>query len=331
MLQRVLGTMRPNAYHGGLFKPPYFEGWYVKLVDRAAEERLALILGISRSSRGDDDHAFIQVFDGLRGQAGHLRFGVEEFSASASRMDVSLGRCHLTDRTYSLDVDGEDGRLEGRIVFDRFWRWPVTPWAPGAMGWYAWMPFMECYHGVVSMDHGVAGQLRWNDRDYDFDGGRGYLEKDWGKAFPSSWIWMQTNHFGQSGVSLMGSIARIPWIGRDFPGFLAAFLHDDRLYRFAVYTGAKTELLRANDEQVHWVLRDRRHQLEIRAHRGESTALKGPSFEGMQRTVNESLKARIEVQLSRRGWRGGLRYEGSSEPAGLEVHGSLEELGAQPG
>ena len=23
------------------------------------------------------------------------------------------------------------------------------------MGWYAWVPFMECYHGVLSLDHTI--------------------------------------------------------------------------------------------------------------------------------------------------------------------------------
>ena len=34
--------------------------------------------------------------------------------------------------------------------------WPVKVTSPGAMGPYAFVPFMECYHGVVSMDHTPA-------------------------------------------------------------------------------------------------------------------------------------------------------------------------------
>ena len=35
---------------------------------------------------------------------------------------------------------------------------------------------------------------------------RGYIEKDWGKAFPHSWLWLQTNHFTQPGTSLSASV-----------------------------------------------------------------------------------------------------------------------------
>ena len=40
MLQRIRGILHPEAYHGHLFEPPYFEGWYVKLVDANVNERL---------------------------------------------------------------------------------------------------------------------------------------------------------------------------------------------------------------------------------------------------------------------------------------------------
>ena len=51
------------------------------------------------------------------------------------------------------------------------------------MGWYAWMPFMECYHGLVSLDHGIEGVLSAESDTVDMTGGRGYTEKDWGAAF----------------------------------------------------------------------------------------------------------------------------------------------------
>lgn len=60
----------------------------------------------------------------------------------------------------------------------------MTVRSPGIMGWYAWVPTMECYHGVVSLDHAISGKLMIEDQAHDFNGGRGYIEKDWGKSFP---------------------------------------------------------------------------------------------------------------------------------------------------
>ncbi len=52
-------------------------------------------------------------------------------------------------------------------------------------------PAMECYHGVVSMYHLLSGHLEINGDKVDFSGGKGYIEKDWGRSMPSDWIWIQ--------------------------------------------------------------------------------------------------------------------------------------------
>ena len=111
----VRQTLRPAAFHGRGVRGGFFEGWYVKAIDPARRERLAVILGILRPPEQTKEHAFIQIFDGLRGQAGNIRFAASEFSASASVMDARLGRCRLTEHGLSLDVDREDVTLRGRI------------------------------------------------------------------------------------------------------------------------------------------------------------------------------------------------------------------------
>ena len=116
------------------------------------------------------------------------------------------------------------------------------------------VPLMECYHGVLSFDHAIRGALAVDGERIDFTGGRGYIEKDWGKAFPRGYIWMQTNHFEQPGASLSASVALIPWVRTAFRGFIVGFWHDGTLYRFATYTGADVERLELTDTHVIWTL-----------------------------------------------------------------------------
>lgn len=78
-----------------------------------------------------------------------------------------------------------------------------------------------------------------NDQQIDFSGGCGYIEKDWGAAFPEGYVWMQTNHFERSNACLTASIAMIPWLGSAFRGFLVGLWLDGELIRFTTYTGAK--------------------------------------------------------------------------------------------
>ena len=88
-----------------------------------------------------------------------------------------------------------------------------------------------------------------------FDGGRGYLEKDWGRAFPAGYVWMHSNHLdADPSASLVASVALIPWLRGSFRGFIVGLKHHGRLYRWATYTKAREELLRIDDSHVHWVL-----------------------------------------------------------------------------
>ena len=48
------------------------------------------------------------------------------------------------------------------------------------MGWYRFVPFMECFHGVVSLNHELEGDFLIENQVFSFDGGKGYIEKDWG-------------------------------------------------------------------------------------------------------------------------------------------------------
>ena len=192
------------------------------------------------------------------------------------------------------------------------------------MGWYAWMPAMECYHGVLSFDHAIEGALTLNGLAHDFSGGRGYIEKDWGQAFPAAWVWFQTNHFPEPAVCLTASVAIIPWIGRAFPGFIIGLWRAGHLYRFATYTGARIEKLRVSDDQVLWAVRNRQHRLEMTATRAAGGLLLGPTREDMGKRVNETLSAAVDVRLSTLA--GATLFAGQGRHAGLEAHGDLARL-----
>jgi tocopherol cyclase len=175
---------------------------------------------------------------------------------------------------FKLVDASERNRLVGCLRFDGVVGWPVTWHAPGIMGWYALVPFMEGYHGVLGFDHEIRGQLVMGDSVVDFSGGRGYIEKDCGQAFPRAWNWMQSNHFAAPGVCLTASVARIPWLGAAFRGFIVGLWLNGKHYRFATYTGAVIEELRLTYTHVYWRLKGpgpdgRPHRLEIAAHRSD--------------------------------------------------------------
>lgn len=320
---RVRTTMHPEAFHGQHERAGFFEGWYVKLVSADRSQRWAVIPGVFLGLEGGDE-AFVQVLNGATGASTYVPFGRDQFTAASDRFDVQVGPNRFTST--GVDLDLPEAGLRGSVRFTQpLSPWPVTLASPGIMGWYGWVPFMECYHGVVSFDHALNGVLEHDGQRLDFSGGRGYLEKDWGRAFPAGYVWMQTNHFSQPRVSLSASVALIPWLRGEFRGFIIGLWVDGTLHRFATHTGARTTSLAIDDEHVRWTVRSRRGvQLHLTAERRRGGLLHAPIRTQMHRRVEETLDARVHVQLVSR--EGELLLDDTGECAGLEVHGDLERL-----
>ena len=313
--------MNPNGYHGEGKKAPYFEGWYFKLVDASGENSLAIIPGIYKGVRKAHSQAFVQVLDGKTHAMKFWGFSAESFTLPSPHLFCQIENNRFAASALDLDLPN----LKGSVNFHNIVPWPVTALSPGIMGWFAWMPFMECYHGVVSLDHNITGSLEINGRLVDFTGGRGYIEKDWGQSFPSTWIWMQANHFDTVGTSLTASVARIPFKGLVFPGFIVGLWHAGKLHRFTTYVGATLEQVEADDEVVTLVMRNLTHRLVISAERSPTALLLAPTKEmGMVPKVNEGLDSTIHIHLTTLSGR--TIYESSSKHGGLEVEGSIAQL-----
>jgi tocopherol cyclase len=332
-LPDLRGIWRPELYHGRNKRAPFFEGWYFKLVDESEKHRYAVIPGVFIGREPGASHAFVQTLDGITGRTAYYRYPFEAFEASKDRFDIRVGPNRFCRERIELDIERPEGQMRGDLRFSGGAPWPVTLTSPGIMGPYAFAPFMECYHGVLSFDHSIAGQLTVDARTYDFSGGRGYIEKDWGQAFPKAWIWTQSNHFGQPGTCLTASVAIILWLGGAFPGFIVGLWHESQLYRFATYTSAALERLDLQDTHVTWHLAGRTgphktsHRLEIVAWRAEGGLLHSPERVAMQPRVLESLTARLDVRLlAVRREQEQLLFAGTGQYAGLEIVGPIEEI-----
>ncbi len=317
--QRWRVKWNPDAFQGWGKTSRYFEGWYFKLISPDQSVAIAVIPGIAFDDQGQG-HAFIQVLDGRKNTSVYHRFDADQFRPARRDFALDLGDNHFSAHRLTLNLPGLSGtlNLKGGVP------WPVKPLSPGIMGWYAFVPFMECYHGIVSMDSVLEGELNIAQHTVLFDGGRAYLEKDWGRSFPSSWIWMQSNHFAETGTSFKASVARIPWLGSAFVGFIAGLWHQGKLYRFTTYTGARLTCTAVHDGHVEVVIEDRRNRLEIEAVRSDGGELVSPLQGLMAGRVNETMSAVIRIRLST--LKGQMIFEGEGFNAGLEVAGPYQEL-----
>jgi hypothetical protein len=324
LLRNTLGIWRPEAYHGLGKTKNFFEGWFFKLVDAPRKNVLAVIPGISI---GQDSHAFIQILDGSSHQSTYHKYPANEFKASSSHLEIKIASNTFKSDFLSLDIQSQERSVQGKVHFGPLKPWPVRLTSPGIMGWYAFVPFMECYHGVVSLDHQLNGTLILDGREISFHDGRGYIEKDWGKSFPEAYVWIQSNLFGRIGVALTASVAKIPWLTGAFRGFIIGLLLDDQLYRFTTYTGAKLNFLKIEDCCVRLEVEDRWHKLTIEAIRSEGGLLHAPYNMSMLNRISESLGSTVKVKFYQKSsGTESLIFSDLGDTAGLETNGKVDEI-----
>lgn len=327
MTRYLRSIWKPEVYHGFGKKPVFFEGWFFKLVDASGGNTLAVIPGNFVADDPAQSHSFIQILDGITHESYYFRYSAESFKADESVFDITVGASRFTQSSLDLNVRRPQLTIKGTLSFEDTKPWPVTFFAPGCMGWYAFMPFMECYHGVPSMDHHISGTLERNGKSIDYTGGRGYIEKDWGRSFPSSYVWAQSNHFDREGIAFTGSIAKIPWLGSWFRGFIVGFLFDGKLHRFTTYTGARLRNLDVTETHVRYEVEDGSHRLYVEIERNQTGSLHAPYNRQMLERVSESLDSVLRVSFFRRSRKGDvLLYEGTGRHAGLDINGSMSEL-----
>jgi hypothetical protein len=318
LFKRLRAVWHPDRFQGWGRNRRYFEGWYFKLVSADERHALAFIPGISMDEAGQK-HAFVQVMDGKACTAAYHRFPAAEFLPASHTFELDLGGNHFSPNALRLNLPD----AQGEIRFADTQPWPKMLGAPGIMGWYSFVPFMECNHGVVSLNHSLEGGLNFGGSWVDFTGGKGYIEKDWGRSFPRAYIWAQSNHFGTTNASMMASVAHIPWLGSHFIGFICGFWLEGRLFKFATYTGAKKHV-RIAGNTVEIVFKNPSSEIRIQAEQAAETALVSPLSGEMRGKVQESLQATVQVELLAQGKR---VFEGTGRNAGLELAGKLEVLG----
>ncbi|MFP4469719.1 MAG: tocopherol cyclase family protein [Bacteroidales bacterium] len=324
-LYSIRKTWNPVLFQGTKKKSRYFEGWYFKLVSEGGKHIWSVIPGVSIT--GDNNrHAFIQLINGKTAETWYVKYPLGDFRFSQKEFLVETGRSRFSYEGLDLNIDDPASGLKvyGTIGFRNIRPLESTLLNPGIMGWYSFVPFMECYHGLVSMDHDLSGNLIINGEKISMKDGKGYAEKDWGRSMPSAWIWMQSNHFEKEGVSLMLSIAKIPWLRSSFTGFLCVLLLNGKIHRFATYTGAVIEHIELTGDNLSTSITNNEYRLQITASHASRGMLAAPLNGAMDRRIAESVDAHIELKVTHNA--GEIIFAGTGVHAGLELVGDMDEL-----
>ncbi len=310
-----MSLFRPWAFQGSLSRRNYFEGWYFKHVSADKQQVWSFIPGISISSGGR--HSFIQVLNGMTAESQVYEYAVEDFFASGKELNVQIEKSRFSKEGIRLELKNSSRKISGDLSYSHMEEYPSSVSKPGIMGWYSFVPFMECKHGVVSMYHKLSGGLHINETFVDFKDGTGYIEKDWGTSFPESWVWLHCNTFDSSHTSFTFSVAKIPWLGSYFIGFISYLKLEDRFINLSTWSNARIEKLSYSGKVLHVRLSNKKYRLEIEALNKQAGLLKAPELGSMTRIIKESVDATVELKLSDPS--GNILFHDKGSRAGMEL------------
>jgi len=290
--------LNPDLYHGKNKKRNFFEGWYFKFVDLQNKNVLAIIPGIFKAEDSEHSHSFIQILIGNEVKYHYLKFPLEHFHWDTKSFSISIEENEFSLESIKLNINNGDISLKGTLIFKNKYKWPDSILNPGSMGFYNYFTFMECYSQVCVVDGYIEGHLEINNKIIDFSEGKLYVEKNWGRSFPYSWIWIQSNSFLNSNASLTCSIGHVPVPLGSFRGFLVCFYYNNKFINFTSINRSKLNI-EYKDSDVFIKLTRKNYELSIKTNtkRNEFILCNGPSKTEMIPLVNESLLGKVYVEL----------------------------------
>jgi len=136
---------------------------------------------------------------------------------------------------------------------------------------------------------------------------------------------MQANCFPSDNAACMLSVAKIPFLGMTFQGFLGFLQIEGKLIRFGTYTGAKIVKLELDSEHATIIIRQKKYLITFVATLGPASHLKAPRQGKMERPILESVVGTIEVKLMKKD--GTLIFQETGNMAGIELSEAVELQG----
>jgi len=306
----------PIVFQGNLNKKNYFEGWYFKQVNQPTGQSISFIPGISLSEH--DSHCFIQVIIGPQAHTYYYRFDSSDFSVCDNPFQVNIRQNWFSESGCHIELDDGSFQISGTLQFEKFKPIQRNLYMPTIMGPFAYIRGMECNHGVISMQHQVNGTLMINQSQWDFVNQKGYLEKDWGISFPKRYIWLQGHHFEDEDVSMMLSVATIPFLTMKFEGLIGVIHIGNQEIRLATYLGGRMQKIKTHDQGFDVIIKQSDYTILVYCTLLNQGELKAPTFGKMTNTIKEGLGGKITLEIIKKGE---LPRSYTSEHCGIEIVG----------
>lgn len=261
-------------FRGKNKKSSYFEGWYFK--HQKGENGIAFIPGMNIDSKGNK-LAFIQVI--TNDNSYNIHYLYPEFEVSDSNLTICIGNSTFSSEGININIEEKDLKITGSIKYGE-----LTKLDSNIMGPFsAFSSIMQCNHEIISLFHKLKGEIVINDQVFNFDGGIGYIEKDWGSSFPKEYTWVQCNDFRNVNCSVFAAVADIPFLGASFRGCIAIVYYHGMEYKLCTYNGVKI----IKCDETGMILKQGKYKLDIQINSKNPQRLLAPLKGHMSVSIHE--------------------------------------------
>ena len=235
---------------------------------------------------------------------------------------------------YQVTATWHQGQLKdpvcGEMVAWQYQVWPIYGWGnPGQVqqstaGWLSQWPIFEPGWQVL-MAHGLAtGWILWQGQRYRFHQVPAYSEKNWGRAFPKRWFWLQCNAFDQQPeISLTAAGGHRQILGWTETVGMVGLHYQGQFYEFVPWNAMVSWHVSPWGD---WHIKAERsdYVLELHgttAHPG--VGLRAPTEQGVMYCCRHTAQGQVSFSLWRKfTGRLSLILQATSQQAALEIGGS---------
>ncbi|MCL1878494.1 MAG: hypothetical protein FWF80_06525 [Defluviitaleaceae bacterium] len=259
----------------------HFEGWYYKHQTKISNANDGIRSFAVIPGKASDGAIIFVVTDD---KSYNIPFSLPEYQKRDG--ELRIGGNTFSSAGISLDIQTPELSLTGKLTYTN-----LSPIRGDIMGPFRFFP-MECRHGIISMNHSLQGEVILNDEMLNFGGGKGYIESDSGRSFPTGYTWVQCNAFDED-CSIMASVARIPFYGLRFWGCICVVWLNGKEYRLATYKGVK--IIRCERGIIE--LKQAKYRLSISVDERAGHKLPAPQSGKMSRFIKETLSCPAHFRL----------------------------------
>ena len=303
----------PNGIHN-LGSSPHFEGWYFRAFDPTTRKSFALIAAywVGKNHEGHGFLELVQHPEGLVHKQTLIAINVEGIQAGRGKFDLQLGDLKLSANSIIGTIwtdSGERVDINLKITDCAQWGAPDDDNNRWTMGWSTEAPGIPIKWHVHHLKAEASGVIRTPNHEWEFSKLPFHQEKNWGRSFPTSWIWLQSNHFeGRPDVAFAAAGGPIFPLYFSPQGYMAGLRWRDQFFTWRTHDThyfPEVEFWIDHEQRLakwRFVGENYRHRIEanVEAPLHELMMIDVPSDDGLRVGAVEHLAASMVITLYER-------------------------------